>query len=99
MALSYLTAYCILQYKASGLMKNRNPNQRQQAMQAQKPKALIELLVLALLLATAGCTSSRFMPPSAAPGMAPTGASKPSTGGPYTREREDREFGQPNNEP
>jgi hypothetical protein len=59
------------------------------------------LLVLALLLATAGCTSSRFMPPTAAPvgspDMAqPTGAIKPSTGGPYTRTREDQEFGQPN---
>jgi hypothetical protein len=58
------------------------------------------LLALALLLATAGCTSSRFMPPTTAPvsspDMAPTGAGKPSTGGPYTREREDQEFGQPN---
>jgi hypothetical protein len=61
------------------------------------------LLVLSLLLATAGCTSSRFSPPPAtsvsSPDMAPTGARKPSTGGPYTREREDQEFGQPNNKP
>jgi len=63
-------------------------------------KPMIRTLALALLLATAGCTSSRFTPPPAAivssPAIPPTGAIKPSTGGPYTREREDQEFGQPN---
>ena len=59
------------------------------------------LAALTFLLATAGCTSSRFTPPPAAivrsPAtvIPPTGAIKPSTGGPYTREREDQEFGQP----
>jgi hypothetical protein len=67
------------------------------------PHIMKILLVLALLLATAGCASpQRFMPPPAAIGApamgAPTEATKPSTGGPFTREREDQEFGQQPNE-
>jgi hypothetical protein len=47
--------------------------------------------VCALLLTSAGCTSARFAAPPAATVMQPQ-AKSPPTGGPYTREREDREF-------
>jgi outer membrane PBP1 activator LpoA protein len=50
------------------------------------------LTLVALLLATAlaGCVSQRFAAPVRQPQAAPQASS-----GPYTREREDREFGQP----
>jgi hypothetical protein len=53
------------------------------------------LAAFALVLAVTGCASpQRFLPPPAigAPTTA-TETSRPSTGGPYTREREDEEFG------
>jgi hypothetical protein len=49
------------------------------------------------LLATTGCTSARFTPPPAATIRTPAATASPtmrSTDGPYTREREDREFGE-----
>jgi hypothetical protein len=62
---------------------------------------IIRTLALAIIAATvAGCTSSRFAippPPQAAPQAAapqPVPKARP-TDGPYTREREDQEFGQP----
>jgi hypothetical protein len=49
---------------------------------------------LALLaLVVAGCTSARFAAPPAVT-VAPTPMKPAPLGGPYTREREDREFGQ-----
>jgi hypothetical protein len=60
-------------------------------------KRRITIAAALLLAATAaGCTSARFVPTApqqAAPLQVPS-APKASTGGPYTREREDREFGQ-----
>ncbi len=48
---------------------------------------------IALALLTAGCShSARFSTPPTATAVQPYKA--PSTSGPYTREREDREFGQ-----
>jgi hypothetical protein len=49
-------------------------------------------LIIAGLLVTGGCTSSRFAPhPPAATAMPQI--KSPPTGGPYTRQREDEEYG------
>ena len=63
-----------------------------------KEKRLKVVRVAALLLATAlaGCVSQRFAPaqPQRFNAPAPYVQTEPrQTGGPYTREREDREFG------
>jgi hypothetical protein len=56
------------------------------------------LTFAALLLATtlAACVSSqRFAAPARQPQAVPQVVSPQTSSGPYTREREDREFGQP----
>jgi hypothetical protein len=53
--------------------------------------ALLAAALCALL--TAACTSARFAAPPTATTVAPSPMKPAPLGGPYTREREDREFG------
>jgi hypothetical protein len=53
----------------------------------------VALHLVIIGLTTAGCTSARFAPPPAATVRSPEPIRQP-LGGPYTRQREDEEFGQ-----